>query len=463
MLTRSSLFFLPALLLGACSLTTPMPEQAVIAPQQWSAATTDNAWPETDWWRQYQSPALETLLVRAIAGNLDLATAASRLSQAEAQLRQARASLSPQLTASTDVNRSGNSDTDITAYGAALITRYELDFWGRNQAVTDAAQATLQASEYDAQTLAISIQAGVVSNWLQILENQQRLTLARNSLANAERVLKLVETRYRFGATDSLEVSQQRTLVAQLRANLPGLEQQALQLRNSLVLLLGQAPDAELPTGEALIGIAVPQVGVGLPAELLNRRPDIRASEARLVAANANVTAARAALFPSIALTGQLGVQSAALGTLLSSPTTGWTLAAGLAQSIFDGGALRSQVDLSRARQEELLVDYRRTLLSALGETDTALGAVQQAKLRYQFLELATTEAERAFNLAEIRYRAGSIDLVSLLDTQRTWYQSQDTLIQQRAILLLASVDLFRALGGGWREPVLVYEVTEVG
>jgi NodT family efflux transporter outer membrane factor (OMF) lipoprotein len=440
-----------------------MPEQAVVAPQQWSATTTDNVWPETDWWRQYQSPALETLLARAIAGNLDLATAASRLSQAEAQLRQARASLSPQLTASTDVSRSGNSDTGLTAYGAALTTRYELDFWGRNQAVTDAAQATLLASEYDAQTLAISIQAGVVSNWLQILENQQRLTLARNSLANAERVLKLVETRYRFGATDSLEVSQQRTLVAQLRASLPGLEQQALQLRNSLVLLLGQAPEAQLPTGEARIDIAVPQVGVGLPAELLNRRPDIRASEARLIAANANVTAARAALFPSIALTGQLGVQSAALGTLLSSPTTGWTLAAGLVQSIFDGGALRSQVDLSRARQEELLVDYRRTLLSALGETDTALGAVQQATLRYQFLELATNEAERAFNLAEIRYRAGSIDLVSLLDTQRTWYQSQDTLIQQRAILLLASVDLFRALGGGWREPVLVYEANEVG
>lgn len=453
MLTRPFLILLPALLLGACSLTTPMPEQPLVAPEQWSGPSTETEWPEADWWRQYQSPALETLVTRATAGNLDLATAASQLRQAEAQLRQARASLLPQLNASTDASRRGDSDTSTSAYGAALTTRYELDFWGRNQASSDAARATLLASEYDAQTLAISIQATVVSNWLQILENRQRLTLARSSLANAERVLNLVETRYRFGAADSLEVSQQRTLVAQLRASLPGLEQQSLQLRNSLALLLGQAPDAQLPAREALSDVAVPQVGAGLPAQLLTRRPDIRASEARLVAANANVTAARAALLPSIALTGQLGAQSAALGTLLSSSATGWTLAAGLAQSIFDGGALRAQVALSRARQEELLIDYRRTLLSALGEADTALGTARQARLRYQFLELATSEAERAFNLAEIRYRAGAIDLVSLLDTQRTWYQSQDTLIQQRAIVLLTSVDLFRALGGGWREP----------
>ncbi len=397
------------------------------------------------------------LLARAEAGNLDLATAASRLRQAEAQLRQARASVLPQVSGSVDAGRSGNDNTSSTSYGAALSTRYELNFWGRNQAVTDSARATLLASEYDAQTLALSIQASVVSNWLQILENQRRLTLARDSLANAERVLSLVETRYRFGADDSLAVSQQRTLVAQLRASLPNLEQQALQLRNSLALLLGQTPEVSLPAATPLADVNVPLVGAGLPAELLNRRPDIRASEARLLAANADLTAARAALFPTIALTGQLGAQSAALGTLLSNPVTAWALAAGLTQSLFDGGGLRAQVDGSRARQQELLVEYRRTLLSALGETDTALGAVRQARERYQFLELATVEAKQAFDLAEIRYRAGSIDLQSLLDTQRTWYQSQDTLTQQRAIWLLASVDLFRALGGGWQAPTVVY------
>lgn len=457
MLTRRYLILLPALFLGACSLNSPIPQSDVDVPAQWTTAPASGQWPERSWWRQYQNPALEDLLRRAESGNLDLATAASRLQQAEAQARQARASLLPQLGASVDASRNGNSDGSAASYGAALTTRYQLDFWGRNQALADSAGATLLASEYDAQTLSLSIQASVVSQWLQILENEQRLQLARDSLANAERVLDLVETRYCFGAADSLEVSQQRTLVAQLRAGLPALQQKALVLRNSLALLVGQTPDVQLPTTSSLMDVAIPQVTAGLPAELIARRPDIRASEARLLAANADLTAARAALFPSIALTGQFGAQSAALGSLLSSPTTTWGLAAGLTQPIFDAGALQAQVALSEARQQELLVDYRRSLLTALGETDTALGAVQQARERYQYLEQATREAKRAFDLAEIRYRAGSIDLVSLLDSQRTWYQSQDTLTQQRASWLLASVDLFRVLGGGWEASTPVY------
>lgn len=424
-------------------------------PVQWNTPPANAQWPQRDWWQQYQSPPLEALLVRAEAGNLDLASAASRLRQANAQLRQARASLLPQVSASADASRNGENNS--SNYSAGLSTRYELDFWGRNQAITDSARASLLASEFDTHTLAISIQASVVSSWLQILENTQRLDLARDSLANAERVLQLVETRYRFGAADSLAVSQQRTLVAQLRASLPGLEQQTLQLRNSLALLLGQAPDIPLPKASRLADISIPLVGAGLPAELINRRPDILASEARLIAANADLTAARAALFPTANLTGQFGAQSAALATLLSGPATGWALAASLTQSIFDGGSLRAQVELSQARQEELLVNYQRTLLTALGEADTALGAVARARQRYQFLELATTEASRAFDLAEIRYRAGSSDLQSLLDTQRTLYQSLDTLTQQRTVWLLASVDLFRALGGGWQRAPEVY------
>jgi len=434
----------------------------VVAPPQWSHAPAGTQWPDRDWWRAYQSPALADLLSRAETGNLDLAAAASRLSQAEAQLRQARTLSVPQVEVGLDVSRNGDSDSSVATFGASLSTSYQLDFWGRNQAIADSATATLLASEFDSQTLAISIQASVVSNWLQILENQQRLALARDSLANAERVLDLVQARYRFGAADSLQVSQQRTLVAQLRASLPSLEQQALLLRNSLALLLGQTPEASMPAVTPLLDVVVPAVSAGLPSDLIVRRPDIRASEARLAAANANVTAARAALFPDIALTGRLGAQSAALGTLVSSPVTGWALAAGLTQSIFDGGALRAQVALSEARQQELLVEYRGTLLGALGETDTALGAAQQAEQRYRFLEQANAEARRAFYLAEIRYRAGSIDLQALLDTQRTWYQSQDTLTQQRAAWLLASVDLFRALGGGWQAPPVVYGLDEL-
>ena len=400
---------------------------------------------------------------RARAGNLDLATAASRLLQADAQLRQSGAALLPQLGAGVSANRSdnrrsdGNGDTGRDIYSATLNASYEVDFWGRNRALVDSARAGVQASRFDRDTLALSIDASVASTWFQLLENQRRLTLARDSLDIAERVLELVEARYRYGAADSLEVSQQRTLVAQLQAALPGLEQSGLQLRNSLALLLGASPDAKLPVPGSLETISPPEIGAGLPIDLLTRRPDIRASEARLVAANADLTAARAALLPGIQLTGQYGAQSLALSGLLNSPATAWSLAAGLTQPIFQGGRLRAQVDLSEARQEELLIDYRRTVLSALGDVDTALGALQQARIRHSYLQQANREAELAFNLAETRYRAGAITLQTLLDTQRTWYQTQDSLAQQRSSWLQATVDLYRALGGGWSEGAVSY------
>lgn len=425
------------------------------APQRWSTATGASDWPAAEWWQSYQTPALETLLARARAGNLDLARSATQILQADAQLRQAGASLLPQVGASASTSRSGSQASGGTgvsgnSVGAGLNASYELDFWGRNRAVVESARATLAATGYDRATIALSIDANVTNTWFQWLEVRERQELTLRSLENAQRVLNIVEARQRFGAADRLEVSQQRTLVHQLQASLPALEQAELQLRNALALLLGNPPGSALPEPPELGAIATPDIGAGLPAELLLRRPDIRASEARLVAANADLQAARAALYPSIALTGQLGVQSVALSNMLSAPTTAWNLVAGLTQPIFQGGRLRAQVDLSEARQQELLVEYRRSVLQALQDADTALGAVYHARRRFALLELAATEAERAFELAEVRYRAGAITQQSLLDTQRTWYQSQETLVQQRSAWLQATVDLYRALGGGW-------------
>ena len=453
-----------SLLLSACSINSPLPQAQITAPADWTQPAEQLEWPSADWWRNYANEPLEALILRARSGNLDLATAASRLLQADAQLRQAGAALLPQVDGSISANRNGDDGSaSSSSYGAGLTTRYEVDFWGRNQSLRASSLASLQATRFDQETLAISIEAAVVTTWLQILENDQRLQLAEDSLASAVQVLELVEARYRYGAADRLELSQQQTLVAQLRAGLPTLQQRQLQLRNSLALLLGETPDTVLPASSPLTDVAIPVVAAGLPSELLERRPDIRASEARLQAANADLSAARAALFPSIQLTAQWGAQSLALGTLVSNPATSWGLAAGLVQPIFQGGQLRAQVDGPVARQEELLVDYRRTLLTALGEVDTALGAVQQAEQRYDFLLTASELAEQAFRLAEARYREGSITLQTLLDTQRTWYSSLDSLTQQRAAWLLASIDLYRALGGGWQAQEQVYTADELG
>ncbi|HIZ50389.1 MAG TPA: efflux transporter outer membrane subunit [Candidatus Pseudomonas excrementavium] len=443
-----------AVLLAGCSLATPVPQTDVQPPAQWNQAADSSVWPEARWWTQYDTPQLSRLMAQARAGNLDLASAATRLLQADAQLRQTGATLLPSVDGSASGRRGGNSgDGNVSSgFNASLNASYEIDFWGRNRAAVEAAAANLNASRYDLEALAITTDASVARSWFQLVENQARLQLARDNLAAAEQVLNIVEARYRFGADDSLAVSQQRALVAQLRANLPALEQQTLQLRNSLALLLGQGPDFVPGALPAMTDITVPEPGAGLPSELLNRRPDIRASEQRLLATNANLTAARAALYPSIQLTGSYGAQSSALSDLVSNPLNPWSLAAGLTQPIFDGGRLRAQVEISEASQQEALIGYQRAILDALIDADTALGALQQARRQYQLQQAATAESELAFELAQARYKAGAIDLQNLLDTQRSYFQSQDSLVQQRAAWLLATVDLYRALGGGWQE-----------
>ena len=452
--TRHALPLAFAVLLAGCSLNTPVPQAGLQPPEQWNQAPDSSVWPQARWWTQYDAPQLSRLMAQARVGNLDLASAATRLLQADAQLRQSGAALLPSVDGGVSGRRGGNSgDGNVSSgFNASLNASYEIDFWGRNRAAIEAAAANLNASRYDLEALAITTDASVARNWFQLVENQARLQLARDNLAAAEQVLAIVEARYRYGADDSLAVSQQRALVAQLRANLPALEQQTLQLRNSLALLLGQGPDFVTGALPAMTDIAVPEPGAGLPSELLNRRPDIRASEQRLLAANANLTVARAALYPSIQLTGSFGAQSSALSDLVSNPLNPWSLAAGLTQPIFSGGRLQAQVDISEASQQEALIGYQRAILDALIDADTSLGALQQARRQYLLQQAATAESELAFELAQARYKAGAIDLQNLLDTQRSYFQSQDSLVQQRAAWLLATVDLYRALGGGWED-----------
>lgn len=448
----ASLIFSLALISG-CSLSTPVPQSSVQAPPQWNTEADRLVWPEAQWWNEYQQPQLSELIAQARTGNLDLASAATRLLQADAQLRQSGASLLPQLDGSASGRRSGGDNQSANNnFNATLNASYEVDFWGRNRSAVEAAAANLNATRYDLEAIAISTDASVASNWFQLVENQARRQLAEDNLAAAEQVLNIVEARYRYGADDSLAVSQQRALVAQLRANLPSLQQQTLQLRNSLALLLGQGPDFTLDQLPDMARIRVPEPGAGLPSELLTRRPDIRASEQRLLAANANLTAARAALYPSIQLTGNYGAQSSSLSDLVSNPLNTWGLVAGLTQPIFNAGRIRAQVDISEAAQQETLIGYQRTILDALIDADTALGALQQSRQQYQLQQVATAESELAFELAQARYRAGAITLQNLLDTQRSFFQSQDSLVQQRAAWLQATVNLYRALGGGWQD-----------
>ena len=441
---------------------TPLPTAWRAAPPQdesaaWIPAAVEDglAYPPAAWWLVFGDPELERLIATAHGNNHDLKAAASRVAQAEARARAAAADLYPGLAGSGSSDRDGSGGSRLDpSYRSGLQAEYEVDFWGKNRAAAESADAAIEASRFNRETVALSLTAEVATTYFEYLALRDRLASARQQLEIARRVLDLVRAQAEWGAVSELRVAQQRNTVATLEATLPTLERQQAETGNALAGLLGLAPqELELTPGGSLGAVAVPPVEPGLPAELLNRRPDIRRAEADLVAANADVHAARAALFPSIRLTGGAGFASAALSSLVGVGGSFYNLVSGLTAPIFDAGRLRAGHELAQAREEELVHGYRASIIAGLREVEDALAAAKYLAETEAAQGEALAQARRAYALAEVQYRAGAVDFMTVLDAQRTLFQAEDTLLQTRLARLNASVALFKALGGGWSEP----------
>lgn len=446
-----------AALLGGCAITGPAPEAAPAMPSAYGeAAAADAAMPAADWWAGFDSAELTALITAAEAANPDLAIAAERVLQAEAQVRTADASLFPALNLGMGSGRretrpDGGEWTATDSSSATLSASYELDLWGRNAAGRDVAAAVLRASRFDRETVRLTLVAGVANAWFQLLSLRGRLAIARENLAIAERVFKVVDSRVRNGAASKLDRARQQAAVLTQQAGLLPLEVQERQLLFALAILLGRAPQAYDTSAASLAGLAVPRIAPGLPAQLLLRRPDLASAEAQLVAAHANLAAARAALLPSISLTGSAGLASNVLLNFLSAPTATLALGAALLQPIFDGGRLGAQVDIAESRQRELVAGYRKAVQAALADVEGALAAAGRLAAQEALQEQVMEQAQVALRLAEIRYREGADDLLSLLDAQRTLFQAEDQRAQIRLSRLQAAVSLYKALGGSWQ------------
>lgn len=458
--TRRVIGIAMSLALAACATAPPTPPAPSLPmPAAWNEPAPAEAAALThDWWQAFRSQELAGLVAAALAGSPTLAIATERIRQAEAQAGIAGASLFPTLdlaaaTVREEVRESGEPPSKTDATSVALIASYELDFWGKNRSGARSARASLDASRFDREAARLTLLAGVASAYFQVLSLRARVALARENLTVAERVLRVVDTRFRNGAANALDVARQRAAVFTQRAAIPPLELQERQTLVVLAVLVGLPPEGFRVAATDVAGLAVPAVSPGLPAELLVRRPDIASAEAQLAAANANVAAARAALLPSIALTGTAGFTSTALLALTGGPTQVLSLAATLLQPIFNGGRLRSQVDLSAARERELVETYRAAILAAFADVENALAAANRSLDQERLQEELRREAGHALRLAELRYREGADDLLVVLDAQRTLFQAQDQLAQIRLSRLQASVGLYKALGGGWTAP----------
>jgi multidrug efflux system outer membrane protein len=337
-------------------------------------------------------------------------------------------------------------------YDVQLSASYEIDFWGKNQAALESAKDTAQASRYSEQTVALTTMSSVATTYFQILQLRDVLAVTEQNLTSAEDILKALQAQEAAGIANALDVAQQETTVATIRASIPPLQEQEQQFIDALAILVGKPPEAVDITSGTLSDLAHPTVAPGLPSELLARRPDVAMAEAQLQAANANITVARAAFFPSVVLTAQGGIESAALSSLLSPASVLYSVASSVTQPIFSGGALEGQYEFSKAFRDELVQTYRKSVISAFQNVEDALVATQQTAEQEQRQQVAVDTAERAFQVATAQLNAGTINVLTLLNTETALFTARTTLAQVRSARLQAIVSLFIALGGGWQQ-----------
>jgi len=447
---------------AGCILTQDLPDPALDIPQGYKAARLGNpdAPPTLDWWRGFRSRELTTLMQEAQTVNLDVAAATARFIQADALARIAGAPLLPSLSGTgqqTYARTSGSSASGLTNggreivnYQASLSASYEFDFWGKNRDAAQAAEEIAIANRFDRDVVALTALVAVANAYFQVLAAQDRLRTAERNIASATRILDAIKQRLQAGTGTDLDVAQQESVLANQRAAVPLLRQTLAQNVNALATLVSRPPESIRVIGGSLNSIASPRVTPGLPSELLTQRPDIRRQEAQLASATANVGSARAQFFPSIQLTGAGGYQSSSLASLFQPHAAFFNVVGSLTQPIFDGGRILGNFEFTKARQDELLQIYRKTVIQSFADVDNALVAIRETTIRLRLQRDVLAASRRAFQLSEQQLRAGTADIVTVLNTQLTLFQAEDALSQAQLARLLAIVSLYQALGGGW-------------
>jgi multidrug efflux system outer membrane protein len=453
-------------LLAGCSVGPSYKRPDVALPAQWhesaGAGTGDasaSVWPAAEWWHGFGSAKLDELIAEAERNNDDLAGAIARVQEADAQARIAGAALLPSLDLGAAGTRERAQTTGLgvgarvfNVFNSELSASYELDFWGKNRAARDAARAAATASRYDQQTVALTVVSGVATTYFQALELRDRIQVAQQNLENGQKILNGFRLELSAGTATGLDVAQQETTVAILNAAIPPLLQQFRQTVHALAVLIGETPESVDIDMGTLTNLSSPTIVEGLPSQLLSRRPDVASAEQQLIAANADITVARAALFPTIQLTASGGYQSEALASFVNPGNRIYAVSAGLTQPIFHGGALRGQVAFSKARYTELLTTYHKTVLTAFSNVEDALVAAQQTAEQQRRQQEAVATARRAYEFAQKQMSAGTVNILTVLNTENALFTAQDQLVQVNYLRLQALVDLFTALGGGWNQ-----------
>jgi multidrug efflux system outer membrane protein len=427
-------------------------------PKQAGDAPSAQSLGDEKWWEVFQDPKLQGLIRTALKNNYDVRIAATRVLQAQAQLGITRADQLPSLSAGGNVTslqspKLGSIPAyEITQGEATASAAWNLDFWGKYRRATEAARANLLANEWAQKEVMATLVANLATSYFQLRQLDLELEISKRTLGSRSESLKLTRTLEQHGINSMLDVRQSEQLVYTAATEVPDFERQIAQQENAISILIGNNP-GDVSRGLRLTEQShAPEVPPGIPSSLLERRPDVREAEASLIAANAQIGVARAAYFPQISLTGTAGYQSPALTNLFTGPAGVWNLATSLTQPIFEGGRLKSNVRLAEAQREQMLLAYRQTIQGSFRDVSNALVAYQKDREFRIQQEHLLESAQDASRLSQVRFKAGTTDYLEVLTNETNSFTAELGLAQAQGNELVALVQLYQALGGGWQE-----------
>lgn len=456
------------LVLASCATHVPQVLGPQIVPKSFASQdpAAPVAWPTAQWWQGFGSEELSDLVSSAQSSNRDIAVAAARVLEARAQVTVQGSPLWPQLNLQPQVTRSSNnasssssfsggqtSGTTTNSFNLSALASFQPDIWGLARDNLHAAQETLKSSRYAQQVVALSVTTNVAVGYFQILSLRERTEIAKEEIAAINSILDVIKLRVSTGKSSHLDLAQEQAQAAAVESQLNTLQEQELEARMSLAVLLGRLPEQLQIAAQNADAIRAPEVAPGLPSQLLGRRPDVAQAEANLAVAHANLDAARAAFFPQFSLTGSGGYASTSLGALVRASNFVWSAGGSLLQVIFDGGKLVGQHRLAVATQQELIASYENAVFAAYADVETALSQVSNNLKAKEHLLEEVNAAREAFEIAQLQYRQGVTDLLNVLQAQQTLFAARDQLSQTSLAHRQAIVHLYAALGGGWEEP----------
>ena len=450
------------LLLAGCMMGPDYQRPAVDAPKAFIYETKDTQnLVDTDWWKQFGDPVLDQLIAEALASNMNVKVAAANVEQSLGILTQTRSGLYPQVGYNGLAQRARATEEGSTpelsklfpnptdTYAAALTATWELDLWGRIRRLSQAARASMLGNDEARRGVILSLVASVASDYIQLRGLDEQLVIANSTLNAYGESVRLFTLQFQYGQVSQMNVAQVQSQYETAAAQIPQIESQIAQLENALSVLLGRNPGS-IPRGKSIYDLKLPPVPSGLPSDLLTRRPDLLQAEDNLIAANAQIGAAKALYFPTISLTGAFGSSSADLSNLFKGPARTWSYAGQVAGPIFTFGSVSGQVAQAEAAQKAALYNYQLSIQNAFSDVENALVASQKLQQQQDAQAKLVAALKDYARLATLQYNGGYTSYTTVLQAEQSLFPAELTLASVRASVFASSVNIYKAMGGGW-------------